>query len=240
MSEAQPLIDALRAYGADVLHAPAIQTQPLYDEREVETVRRVAPLLDHVLFTSANAVRYVVDVCGRSLTRQLIQVPACAIGQKTAHAARAHGWVVVLVPDEHHGAGLAKAYVRTFLQPQHALIPRARAAHTAWIPLVREAGHTVTEAIVYETCAAQHIDVLAARIDAVDGITLASPSAIDRLVEVIGVHRLTVPLFCIGETTAAAVRAHGLTAACVSTTPQPEAFAAAIDAWFCLREGEHR
>jgi uroporphyrinogen III methyltransferase/synthase len=188
-----------------------------------------------VLFTSANAVRYVVDVCGASTARQLVRVPACAIGPKTAQAARAHGWDVVLIPDEHHGAGLARAYVRTFLQPQHVLIPRARVAHTAWIPFVRAAGHTVTEAIVYETCAAQHIDALASHIHAVDGITLASPSAIDRLVEVLGLHRLTVPLFCIGETTAAAVRAHGLTAACVSETPQPEAFAAAIDAWFFQR-----
>ncbi|MBU6146524.1 MAG: uroporphyrinogen-III synthase, partial [Paenibacillaceae bacterium] len=160
VSEAQPLIAALRAYGADVLHTPVIQTQPLYDEREVAVVRHVAPLLDHVLFTSANAVRYVVDVCGASTARQLVRVPACAIGPKTAQAARAHGWDVVLIPDEHHGAGLARAYVRTFLQPQHVLIPRARVAHTAWIPFVRAAGHTVTEAIVYETCAAQHIAAL--------------------------------------------------------------------------------
>lgn len=241
--QALPLVQALQAIGANVLHCPVIQTEPVYTQETLGRLRTVLESTDrwtHVLFTSANAVTFFAQACAQgrwSLASFQQCVPAGAVGPQTAHCAVAGGWRVVVMPQSDYcGRGLADTFCAMFDQPQRVIVPRALVAHTEWHQSLQKQGHEVHDVIVYETVA--NVSMIESLREAllrgdVDAITLTSPSTIDRLIEQLG-HRLLeeIPLFCIGETTAQAVRQQNLAVAATAPVQTIASLVGVMEEWF--------
>ncbi len=104
--QAGELIAALESNGAEPLHCPMIETVALSDQGPLVRALQCAAEYDWLLFTSANAVRYVSRAVA---LRELLGPRVAAIGPATAAALRAHGLLVHLQPREHVAEALLEA-----------------------------------------------------------------------------------------------------------------------------------
>lgn len=213
--DAGPLATALQRLGAQVLVAPLIRLVP-----------RPAPAIDvaaydWVAFTSRHAVAHLLAALGErgGSLRVPVGLPhrpqVAAVGLATAAALAAARVPVDLVPARRNAEALAEAMVTGGVGAGHrVLFPCASGARDALPTRLREAGAQVDEAVLYETVpdadgAARLRGALLA--GEVDAVTLASPSAVDALVEVAGVALAgRTHLVSIGPTTSEAIRAAGL------------------------------
>lgn len=77
-------------------------------------------------------------------------LPAYCVGDATAHAARSQG-LHVIYPGTHNGAALADDIIHFNLPPQHFAHLHGDHAHIQWHAALRQAGHTVTPVLAYQT-----------------------------------------------------------------------------------------
>src|SRR5439155_1232744 len=129
--QADELVRALEALGADVVAAPMIRIQALADLAPLRAARPVyatvreagdgtqlardvvAGGIDAITFTSSSTVRHFVDIVGREAATSG-RFAAAAIGPVTAEAARELGIQVAIEAREYTVPGLVEALVRYF------------------------------------------------------------------------------------------------------------------------------
>lgn len=235
--DAGTLADALRALGATVIVTPLIRIVP-----------RPAPAIDiaaydWVAFTSRHAVTHLLAALGER--RSPLQVPVgfahrpqvAAVGLATAAALAAARVPVDLVPARRNAEALAEAMIGIGVGTRdRVLFPCAAGARDALPTRLRASGATVDEAVLYEavsdpTGGARLRAALAA--GEVDAVTLASPSAVDALVEHAGTALATrARLVSIGPTTSEALRTAGLQVAAEARRAGAQALAAAVATHF--------
>lgn len=248
------LATRLRTLGAVVLSAPSIAFAIVPRDEPSPLDDHLARLTayDWLIFTSATAVRAVVD---RDAWAALPALPAApraprvaVVGSATAAACRRAGIAVAIVGDAGTAQGLVEQLVEQPVeqlraaQPPHpsavgqpeaataaphdaprALFPRADIARTDLPDGLRAAGWHVDDVVAYRTTSvAPGADIAAALADGVDAVTFASPSAVRALVE--------------GLDPASRQRLAGTAAVCIGPTTAAEAVAAGLTVAAVARE----
>lgn len=143
---------ALRRLGAHVTACPMTVLRPAKSTPRSDAALRTLPSYDWVVFTSANAVSFLLTrlrALGVSAAA-LGKARVAAIGAKTAEALRRRGIRVSLVPKEAVGEALAEALRREGVKGQRILIPRARKAREILPSRLRKAGAKVDVVAIYE------------------------------------------------------------------------------------------
>lgn len=208
--QARQLAEPLRTLGAHVILLPMISIAPPTDagplNRAIESINDY----DWILFTSINAVRAVAPRAGAR--------PAARVGVVGAgtHAwVEKLGWGVDVVPKDFTAEGLLDALEGFELKGQRVLIPSGDLAREVLPSTLRSLGAVVDVVEAYSNQMPPDTEARAKQLFAEpklpDWLTLASPSAVDNLVSVVGCGALNVPMIAsIGPMTSAAARAHGL------------------------------
>lgn len=227
---ASELVEGLAARGAQVVVLPAIAILPPEDPAPLHEALERLTAFDWVVFTSANAVRAVLD--------QVSVWPAgprvAAVGEATARVLRACGvephWV---------GSGTAHDLARELLgrgKLGRVLFPRgdrarfelAEALHAAQVPLEAPVAYRTVSS--FDAAARAELErLLAAR--QLDWAVLASPSAWTELLSALSEPTLlaNLRLAAIGPTTARAIRASGHEVHAEAVPPGVGGLLAALD-----------
>jgi len=151
--QAAPFAEALRAQGATVLLAPAIELVPPRSFAPLDRALARLGAYDAVIFTSANGVaRFFARLdAKRADVRDLKGVELIAIGPATAAAVAERGLRVAVVPEEFRAEGIVRALARRDLRGARVLIPRATVARDVLVRALRERGADVEVVPVYRT-----------------------------------------------------------------------------------------
>ena len=175
---------------------------------------------DWIAFASVNAVHAVAAHHQANLLLAQQKLPRiAAVGVATAAAISRLGWGDAVTPDTTSGAGLgAELPVNA---GDSVLLPRAESGLPAMAAALRARGARVTEVIAYRTRAKSNSsDVFKSlQVEPADALTFTSPSTFTQFMLAsthAGYNLLHAQrhegfqVVCIGETTAAAARLHGL------------------------------
>jgi len=235
----------LKAEGAEVVHCPliAIEVEPVTDAIAAAIGELKSANFDWLVFTSVHGVRSFWQLlrAGGGDARTIGQARVAALGQGTAAALREVGLHADLIPKRALATALADALIERRgtdgVGPPRVLFPRGNLA----LPTVKDKltadGWTVVDPVVYTTYPqaldrSQH-DTLAGGVDA---ILFCSPSAVEGFAAQ-GVDHEEAIIGCIGPTTAAAAREHGIHVDVVPSEPGSDGLVQAlVDHYDALRE----
>ncbi len=224
-ASADGLARALRERGARVVFAPLIRFGPPRSWRALDAALRGLAGCDAVAFASERAADAFFDRA-RSVLRARPAAPkvVAAVGPSTAKAVAARGWRCSVVPDDARAAGLGRAL--KLPRGSRVLLPRAEGGRLELADSLRRRGARVTLASAYRTLpdAAGRRSLARALAAGADAVCFASGSAARGL----PAGRLRAAAVAIGPTTAAALRARGITPAAVSARPDAKSFADAV------------
>jgi uroporphyrinogen III methyltransferase/synthase len=213
--QASELSELLREQGAAPIEFPVIRISPPESFDELDAAVDRIDTYDWILFTSANAVRTVVDRLRRlgrdvrSLKGPLIGV----IGPATEETVFSYGMMVDFMPSRF----VAEAVAEEFSDPEgkRILIPGAKDAREVLPEKLREKGAHVDfvasyQTVIEESCAPPIKEML--QRGEIDIITFTSSSTVKNFVQLVG--RESVPegvkIACIGPITAQTAEEHGL------------------------------
>lgn len=180
-----PLSRELRALGLQVLGWPVLSIGPAHDDDALELALQHLNQFEWLVFASQHAVAEVV----RRVPVPPAYLNIAAVGERTAQALSAAGWLVTAVPADQTAEGLV-----ALLCPQ--LTPGAKMLFPAGsrsLPTLREgltaAGAVVTQVEAYATQASA-LDVTGCQ-DwvqrcAIGAVTFTSPSAVAELDRALG------------------------------------------------------
>jgi len=224
-SQAEPLVAALKNFGATVISCPTI------DIAEPESYERLDEAIDHLygydwlIFTSANGVEYFLrrlNVRGVGI-EELDDLKVCAIGETTADKLRDAHVHVDLIPAHAKAEGVFAALSefaggRERLQGLNILIPRAATGRDYLPKSLEEAGARVDVVTAYRTVVPEHLErgrLSAMLTGSADCIAFMSSSSVKNLGLLFDTHDLGEKLSgltvaCIGDVTAATAVEYGL------------------------------
>ncbi len=202
--QAQPLVDALRAHGFDVVAKPLIRTEPLSDEPI--DVRGY----DCVIVTSPNGAR--------ELARRMSGEPAlvAAIGPGTRAALEEADIRVGLTADEHTQEGLLSALAE---RPRRSLFVGAEGARSLLL-LADELGAEFLPA--YRT-----VELEVDELPDADLVLLMSPSAAQAYARAFG----RAPAVSIGPQTTSAAQGAGVNVVAEASSHDLEGLVDSAAAW---------
>lgn len=200
------LVEDLRRLGAEPIELPLIEILPLEDPAALD--RALTASYDWIIFTSANAVRAVVER-GKLLRTTRI----AAVGPATARVLAQHGLTAVEVPSEFRGEKIAEELKG--VAGKRILLPQANIARSNLADRLREKGARVTSVVAYRTVAADNVHELKRLLEqGIDIVTFFSPSAVRSYGSAIGkpgARTSNQPaVVCVGPVTAEAAREVGL------------------------------
>ncbi|MEG1524363.1 MAG: uroporphyrinogen-III C-methyltransferase [Clostridia bacterium] len=197
----------LRALGADVTAASAIQTQPIsftmpslqnYTWLVLTSAAGVSSFLDHLLAIGRDA-------------RSLSGIKIACVGTATAEALRQRGLVADFIPDTYSGKALAEALLSRGLVTANdrLLLARANIASAELTDALANGNIAYTELPVYETILAEKDSLHAA---AYELVTFTSASCVEGFIHMTAPNTdfSVIRAVCIGEQTATAAKAHGM------------------------------
>lgn len=240
-AQAEETAALLRQRGAEPVVVPLIEVVAPPNIGLLSRAVRELSRYDVVVFTSANAVRAVIDEAwsqGLDLARALEGVCFASIGPGTTAALEARGIRPEIIADNHVGEGMAEAVLSAWKEGERApriLLPRALVARDELPTMLREAGCSVEIVPAYETRKAprEAIDALSLELmrSAIDAVLLTSSSTVTSLCDALGEraaellsHTVLATIGPIAEETA---KARGLS---VAVSADPYTVPALIDA----------
>jgi uroporphyrinogen III methyltransferase/synthase len=243
--QAEPLVAALEARGAEVIQLPAIRIEAMPDSSELDEALMAANQGDYdwLVFTSANAVE-IVDARFAILglrADEMRDLRVAAVGAATAQAVMAAGFTVSEIAAAPHAEGLAETLLPRMRPSDRVLYPRSAIGREVIPDALRRAGAAVEAIAAYRTVPETTVDPAVlerVRRGEIDVITFSSPSSVRAVLELLGTDRAALRdmhVVCAGPVTAAAAREAGLEVDAVSDDPGPTSMAAAIAS--LLRDG---
>jgi uroporphyrinogen-III synthase len=228
VDDAGDLAELLRAEGAEVLEAPAIEILPAAATGPLDEA--VADLCEGgfawVVFSSPRAVDAVCERMDRLGYRRGVAAMIAAVGPATAAALVEAGFHVHLVADPHTTEALAEEFPAG---RGRVLLPRADIAPSGVEEALAAKGWTPVRVVAYRTGLSATLpnDVSAAlAAGRVDAVTFSSASIVR------GFARLTAEregfaAVCIGPVTARAAREEGFS---VAATAEPHTIRGLVEA----------
>lgn len=224
------LRDALRALGATVLSAPAIQIAEPPDWAPLDRALGRLGEFDWLLFTSQSAVDRVAGRLGGALPPTL---RIGAVGEATAARLRDLGFPVALVPADARGEGLAAALLPHLGRGGlRILLPRGDLADVRLPGALEAAGCQVESVVAYRTLPAERPDpaLIAACNQGLDWVILTSGSTVTGLLALLdGQVPSTAKIAVLGPETAKAAAAAGLHVHLVAPVATVDSLVAAMD-----------
>jgi uroporphyrinogen III methyltransferase/synthase len=230
--QAEGLVDRLHALGATVVVVPLITTVPIATPEQI--VHSVAELRSGpgprwVAFTSATAVRLVVGAAGVEALGGLL---VAAVGPATAGVLEDAGRTPDLIAAEHDASGLAAAMLRRDMANANVWFPAAEGASEGLVTALSSDGATVRVQHLYRSAMPDAAPgrLRAAIADGVDAITLTSGSTARHLASIVRADTLLagVAIVCIGDQTASAAKAAGLSVSAVAEVASAQGLAEAV------------
>jgi uroporphyrinogen-III synthase len=200
--QAEDLVRALTAEGAETLAVPAIQILPLPDSDALDAALRRE--YDWVVFTSVNGVAALPETLpAASLTR------VAAVGPATAQALASAGVAVDFVPSAFTTVALASELPGP---PSRVCVVRAEASGPDLEAILAERGYEVERVNAYRTEPAGPDRIAEALARGVDAVALTSASITEAFAEAAGnpPDIRGAAIFSIGPATTAACRRVGL------------------------------
>ena len=192
--QASTLSNRLSQMGAFPLEVPTIDVRLQPDSPDLLAALASAAQFDWIAFTSANAVRAVMDGLTRTGrdTRALHGVKIAAIGPASAAALARYGIMADLVADTATSAGLASAMIESGIAGSRVLLPRSDIAGSTLPDRLRSSGALVEEVVSYRTVIPQSSRKLVRSTlrDGIDAITFTSSSTVKNFVWTAGRRRL--------------------------------------------------
>jgi uroporphyrinogen III methyltransferase / synthase len=203
--QASALAARLREFGADVIEAPAIRTEPLAAD-----VPDLAGY-DLLVATSPNGVRELfarLAEQGRD-ARALAGTTVAAMGPGTARAFREHGIDADVVPERSVAEGMVEALAG--IQVGRTLIARGREGRDVLPDALRARGAEVDILVLYETVPEALGPEALAAVKGADYVNFTSASTVRHLLAATGEDVVRgLKLASIGPATSAELRAQGL------------------------------
>ena len=214
--QAGKLSEGLRAAGADPVEVPVLEIVPPVSYDPLDTALRNFTSYDWLIFTSANAVRALIErfaACG-IVPGNRIKTEIAAVGKATAEAARQAGFTVAFTPKEYVAESLLESL--SGIEGQRILLARAAIARDLIPDTLRDTGAIVDVVDAYQNAIPQDAPdklraALASRIDAA---TFTSSSSVTHLAEVARAAGIAFPFagvkaISIGPITSATLREYG-------------------------------
>jgi uroporphyrinogen-III synthase len=240
--QAKELTLLLRAAGFEPVEAPCVEVVGAWDPAEVARVLAGlrAGAYEWVVFPSSNAVGYFMDALAEAggSTADLARARVLG-GPGTARAVAQHRLGVDRVLARFSAAAARDIMLEKPLGSRGVLVPRAAEGREELVDGLVLRGIRVDDPVVYRTQPTHPRSLRAAadllRDRKVAAVTLTSPSAARALVD--GLKAMgadargclaAVPVVCIGETTAGAVRSLGLEVARVAHETSVESLVEAV------------
>ena len=169
---------------------------------------------DGILFTSANGARFFLgrfSVLDRNCADALATIRLYAVGGQTSTILSSYGLNVALMPHQYKSRELGEALIQEGVKGKRFLFPKGNLGGEELRDILRNAGATVEEVIVYENLAPSanaisEVDQMLKN-GGVDAVTFFSPSSFQNFVGQIGAEPLLrTVVAAIGETTADTIR----------------------------------
>ena len=157
--------DLLARAGCEVVADPYLVVAPSADpgarQRAREALAAIADGADWLIVASRNAIGALAELTSDAEVTQAVTAGSArglrvaAVGEATAAAVRQFGATHVLLPEAGTGAALAQALVAQAVVAQaatsSAVLPRGNQAMRELPAILRQAGWTVDDPVVYET-----------------------------------------------------------------------------------------
>lgn len=247
VEQSQEMIDLLSRFGIRTLCFPMIETVPSEDWSGLDSALDHIDKYDWVIFTSANAVRFVVEhirECNSSRQDVLANSSIFAIGPATASALQQAGISPSLIAEDSKAEGALAALLNSLggessIAGLKILLPRAAVARDLLPKELTKLGADVETVEVYRTIRpeidAEEIRSLLQRGD-VDVVAFTSSSTVENFASLFSESFSDllndVAVACIGPITASTAHELGLTVAIQPETYSAAALVDAIVAYF--------
>jgi len=181
--QASALSERLRELGAEPVEYPAIEIAPPKDIAPLDEAIARLSAYDWLIFTSANAVRALVDRMSEKGTdiQALGRPKIAAIGPATAQTLAGYGLRVDYVPEVYTSAEIAAGIGD--VARKRILLPRAERATKQLAQALRGKRAVVDEVVAYRTLAVGTSDELKALLEdgQIDIVTFTSSSTVRNL-----------------------------------------------------------
>lgn len=211
--QAGKLSEGLRAAGFEPVEVPVLEIQPPASYDPLDGALRSLNTYDWLIFTSANAVRTVVErnaACGIVFAGDTPLI--AAVGRATADAAREAGFSVAMTPKEYVAESLVDA-LGSEMAEKRLLLARAAIARDLIPDSLRAAGAIVDVVDAYQNAipAGAPEQLRTALAGGIDAATFTSSSSVTHLAEVARAARIAFPFagmraISIGPITSATLR----------------------------------
>lgn len=209
-SQSGPLLDLLRARGAEALSLPVIELVPPADPAPLAAAIAALDTFDWIVFSSANGVRFFFGAAGPRPIRARF---AC-VGPATAAALAPYGYTADRVPESYIAEALAAAFPPGELQGRRVLLPQAASARDVLARHLAAAGALVEPVIAYRNVIPAGAAAASAAIfngQHLDWVLFTSSSTVKNLLAVAGKNVLHgVRIASIGPITTETCLRHGL------------------------------
>lgn len=249
--------DLLARAGCEVVADPYLVVAPSADpgarQRARDALAAIADGADWLIVASRNAIGALAELTSDAEVTQAVTAGSArglrvaAVGEATAAAVRQFGATHVLLPEAGTGAALAQALVAQALVAQavvaqaatsSAVLPRGNQAMRELPAILRQAGWTVDDPVVYETSTIavrpSSADLLADGF--FDAVVVRSPSAVRAVHEHVRALPASTVVVCGGPTTAGEAERLGL--ATIVQSPGPDAHSVARAVVEAIESGE--
>ena len=193
--QAGKLSEGLRAAGFEPVEVPILEIQPPSSYDALDAALRNVGAYDWLIFTSANAVRTLVEraaACGIVFASAMPRV--AAVGKATNDAARQAGFTTAFTPKEFVAESLVEALAGS-AAGKRVLLARAAVARDVIPDSLRAAGAIVDVVDAYQNAipAGAPEQLRATLAGGIDAATFTSSSSATHLAEVANAAGITFP-----------------------------------------------
>ncbi|HWG22113.1 MAG TPA: uroporphyrinogen-III synthase [Terracidiphilus sp.] len=215
--QAGKLSEGLRALGAEAVEVPVLEIQPPSSYAPLDGALRELNQFDWAIFTSANAVRALVErAAALGISPAEGKLPdVAAVGEATAEAARNAGFAVAVVPESYVAESLVESLAGRVAR-KRLLLARAEIARDVIPDALRAAGADVDVVDAYRNALPESAPILLSEAlnGGLDAATFTSSSSAIHLGEAAALAGLRFPLpgvaaVSIGPITSQTLRALG-------------------------------
>ena len=229
-ADAQAYASHLSVLGLDVIAMPVTKTMPASDPDALARALATGSFTA-IVVASPRAAHELARAAATAT--QLGEI--WAVGPATRRALELANLTAHHPADVRDGAELARALVASReLDGKRVLVPRAEEGRVEALEILRAAGAEVVDVIAYRTVAVAADDPAVARgAELLRGGEAAvcvvfAPSQVVALAGIVPIATIATRFCAIGETTAAALRAAGVSEVAVAPSPTPEGIAHAV------------
>lgn len=217
--QAEALAKAIGEQGGEVISLPLLEIRDASDDgAELRSGLASLSSNDWLVVLSPNGARRIVGYIGPGTCH------LAAVGTGTAAVFEDAGWTVDLLPTTSSSEGLLETFVDVTISGT-LLIAQAEDGRQNLADGLRQRGIDVRVVVAYRNLAAMVDDAAAHLAREGDTVVFASPSAVIRYVEVVGI--VPIKAVCIGFVTAGSARDAGF-AVTVAAAPTTDALLAAL------------